>query len=47
MEWQKDNRAGRRSPVDVRFHQMKDTAFRELIRLRGHAVLHKPVGIRV
>lgn len=33
--------------VDVRFHQMKDTAFRELIRLRGHAVLHKPVGIQV
>lgn len=30
--------------VDVRFHQMKDAAFRELIWLRGHTVLHKPVG---
>ncbi|EFC1226056.1 TPA: phage regulatory CII family protein [Escherichia coli] len=32
--------------VDIRFHQMKDAAFREMIRLRSHAVLHKPVGTR-
>lgn len=33
--------------VNVRFHQMKNAAFRELIRLGCHTVLHKPVGIQV
>ncbi|SSM46584.1 Uncharacterised protein [Klebsiella pneumoniae] len=33
--------------VNVRFHQMKNVAFRELIRLGCHTVLHKPVGIQV
>lgn len=26
---------------------MKNAAFYELVRLRGHAVLHKPVGIQI
>ena len=33
--------------VQVRHHQVKDAAFSELIRLRGHALLNKPVGIQI
>ncbi len=33
--------------VQVRLHQVKDAAFSELIRLGGHSVLHKPVGIQI
>ncbi len=31
--------------VQVRLHQVKNAASGELIRLRSHTVLHKPVGI--
>lgn len=33
--------------IQVRLHQVEDAAFGELIGLRGHAVLHKPVGIEI
>lgn len=33
--------------VQIRLHQVKDTAPGKLIRLGGHAVLHKPVGIQI
>lgn len=33
--------------VQVRLHQVKNAASGELIRLRSHTVLHKPVGIQI
>ena len=48
MGWQKDSRGGAVDLlIDIWFHQMKNAAFRELIWLGCHTVLHKPVGIQV